>query len=170
MYFTFTLLLPCFTVLYFTLLYLLFFLTLFYFNLLCFTLLYLRLMLLYDSYSLLYYCVAEKPRITYQPQDTTAPAGGKASLVCKGTGDPAVTYQWYKNENKLLADENVVDPENATLVVNAIERKYHEAHYRCRVSNSKGVAFSRKAFITVFRKSSCFSVSDSFFHFDSLKI
>ena len=96
--------------------------------------------------------IAERPRITEQPEDATAQGGGAgtAVLTCAGTGDPAVTYQWYKNNNKLLADENVVDPTNATLTVRAIEKKYHEAVYHCEVRNKIGAVNSREASVTVY--------------------
>lgn len=85
---------------------------------------------------------ATSPVITQHPQDTLVIAGGTAQFAVTATGVPALSYQWYFQNNPLPGQTS------PTLVLNQVLPD-KQGTYSVQVSNPSGSLFSSNATLTV---------------------
>jgi len=83
------------------------------------------------------------PRITNQPNDQVALAGGNATFSVGVEGTEPLYYQWWFNSTNLLGDAT-----NATLTLTNVQAE-NEGQYLVIVSNAAGVATSSVASLTL---------------------
>ena len=90
----------------------------------------------------------EKPKIITHPKSTAAEVNGQASFTCEATGDPAPTYQWYRDDNPIYFGDGY----NTNKLTLKKITKGDSNSYHCEVKNSHGTAKSNKAQLTVYGK------------------
>jgi len=83
-----------------------------------------------------------KPTITSQPTSATVSAGSNVSFSIQANGNPAPTYQWYKNSTAISGATS------ATYTMNNVQTANNGSYY-CIASNSQGTATSNTASLTV---------------------
>ena len=91
-----------------------------------------------------------KPRIRYQPEDTTAFLDNYAYFSVEALSKDALSYQWYwrKNANDSWKKSTVDGCTGSYLGIEATEAR-NGYQYRCKVSNSAGYVYSSAATLTV---------------------
>lgn len=91
------------------------------------------------------------PEFTTQPEDKVLSLGQELSLSVEASGNPAPTYQWYKNTTN--STEGGVAIEGATdKTYTATQDVTGTAYYYCVATNSQGKVTSNVATVTVEKK------------------
>uniref|UniRef100_A0A3B5B4T4 Mucosa-associated lymphoid tissue lymphoma translocation protein 1 homolog n=1 Tax=Stegastes partitus TaxID=144197 RepID=A0A3B5B4T4_9TELE len=91
-----------------------------------------------DAVQFLSTTVAELIQITVQPQSQQATAGSRVVLICRASGPPGLSYQWFRGK-----EETGSSPE---LVLCPLSQA-HQAHYICRINHGENCVFSRWAHV-----------------------
>ena len=91
-----------------------------------------------------------KPRIRYQPEDTTAFLDNYAYFSVEALSKDALSYQWYwrKNADDSWKKSTADGCTGSYLGIEATEAR-NGYQYRCKVSNSAGYVYSSAATLTV---------------------
>ncbi|XP_029104993.1 mucosa-associated lymphoid tissue lymphoma translocation protein 1-like isoform X2 [Scleropages formosus] len=102
--------------------------------------------------------VAERIRITAQPQSRCEPAGGRLLLSCQADGPSGLGYQWFKGKEEvgrplprlflIRFERNVLNGCDPDLVLHPLA-PHHQGHYICRVSHGENFVYSQWAKVQV---------------------
>lgn len=83
------------------------------------------------------------PQITSQPVDATAAESGSASFTVTATGNPAPTYQWYRNGTAMVGETN------STLTLSNLRASDSGAKFHVVASNVAGNVTSNQVTLVV---------------------
>ncbi|KAK5870222.1 hypothetical protein PBY51_024876 [Eleginops maclovinus] len=95
---------------------------------------------------------AELIQITVQPQNQQASVGGRVVLICRATGPPGLSYQWFRGKEEIF-DQTGSTPE-LVLCPSAL---VHQGPYICRVNHGENVVFSKWAHVRFVQSAGCSS-------------
>ncbi|XP_059197422.1 MALT paracaspase 2 [Centropristis striata] len=90
--------------------------------------------------------VPELIQVTVQPQTQQATVGGRVVLICRASGPPGLSYQWFRGNEEIL-DETGNTPELVLCPLAPV----HHGSYICRVHHGENFIFSQWAHVRLVR-------------------
>ncbi|XP_038136980.1 MALT paracaspase 2 [Cyprinodon tularosa] len=86
--------------------------------------------------------VSEQIKITVQPQSQQASLGSRVVLICRASGPPGLSYQWFKGKEEILHETGSL-PELVLCPLGPA----HQGYYICRINHGENYIFSMWAHV-----------------------